>query len=701
MKKSGILKYQFLQLSYGFILDMAIIFLMSFGIYLISKNLNISLIISAFILLAYGFYVFINRQKLIKKAKNVIHQKNPSLEYSLGLSNITTSNKLQKIQLEHIKSQTIRLDFKTNKWYLLLGLALILIVYKNLPSLKNQVKSSVGNISTINEIKPLKLEIIKTKLLINSPAYTLLPSKTQSDLSCTAYINSKLSITIGLNKSENISVYLNNSLGQKIKMIQTQNEYTSTQTLIKSGIYGYEIVENDSLVYTSPFYTLEAISDKAPLIKPTESNLYKTYTDKDAKILKLTAEISDDFLVKQCLLIVTVARGNGENIKFREEKYPIKTSPFKSKNIRQELDLQKLNFKPGDELYYYWAAIDNMEPEPNFSKSDSYFIIYEDSTTKNIIDNNSMAMNILPEYFRSQRQIIIDTEKLIKAKSKLQKSVFENTSNELGFDQKSLRLRYGQYLGEEFESNIKNESEAESENPLDGFRHDHDSEEQADNHEMEHNHEESKTEDEDPIAAMMEQYVHAHDDAEVNTFYEESTRSLLKMALEQMWQSELHLRLYEPEKALPYENKALEYLKTAQQKARNYAQKTGIQVSPIKEKEKRLKGELDKINKTQRISKRFLENETKLAIMYILDNLENGEEITKNKQRLLSALRLLPENRNLISLAQAVLSKKNDEKKYKDLKTRLMALLNYQKNTNDNSKMKHNEVLKSKFLQNL
>lgn len=701
MKKSGIHKYQFLQLSYGFILDMAIIFLMSFGIYLISKNLNISLIISAFILLAYGFYVFINRQKLIKKAKNVIHQKNPSLEYSLGLSNITTSNKLQKIQLEHIKSQTIRLDFKTNKWYLLLGLALILIVYKNLPSLKNQVKSSVGNISTINEIKPLKLEIIKTKLLINSPAYTLLPSKTQSDLSCTAYINSKLSITIGLNKSENVSVYLNNSLGQKIKMIQTQNEYTSTQTLIKSGIYGYEIVENDSLVYTSPFYTLEAISDKAPLIKPTESNLYKTYTDKDAKILKLTAEISDDFLVKQCLLIVTVARGNGENIKFREEKYPIKTSPFKSKNIRQELDLQKLNFKPGDELYYYWAAIDNMEPEPNFSKSDSYFIIYEDSTTKNIIDNNSMAMNILPEYFRSQRQIIIDTEKLIKAKSKLQKSVFENTSNELGFDQKSLRLRYGQYLGEEFESNIKNESEAESENPLDGFRHDHDSEEQADNHEMEHNHEESKTEDEDPIAAMMEQYVHAHDDAEVNTFYEESTRSLLKMALEQMWQSELHLRLYEPEKALPYENKALEYLKTAQQKARNYAQKTGIQVSPIKEKEKRLKGELDKINKTQRISKRFLENETKLAIMYILDNLENGEEITKNKQRLLSALRLLPENRNLISLAQAVLSKKNDEKKYKDLKTRLMALLNYQKNTNENSKMKHNEILKSKFLQNL
>ncbi|MCU7371185.1 hypothetical protein PEC18_09965 [Paucibacter sp. O1-1] len=65
-----------------------------------------------------------------------------------------------------------------------------------------------------------------------------------------------------------------------------------------------------------------------------------------------------------------------------------------------------------------------------------------------------MAVNIMPEYFRSQRQIIIDTEKLIAKRKKLPTKEFASISNEIGFDQKVLRLRYGQYLGEEFETSI-------------------------------------------------------------------------------------------------------------------------------------------------------------------------------------------------------------------------------------------------------
>ncbi|MEZ4904627.1 MAG: hypothetical protein R2822_24205 [Spirosomataceae bacterium] len=47
----------------------------------------------------------------------------------------------------------------------------------------------------------------------------------------------------------------------------------------------------------------------------------------------------------------------------------------------------------------------------------------------------------------------------------------------------------------------------------------------------------NENDEKDPVAAILEEYVHAHDDAEANTFYEQSTRALLKMALEQMWQS--------------------------------------------------------------------------------------------------------------------------------------------------------------------
>ena len=110
-----------------------------------------------------------------------------------------------------------------------------------------------------------------------------------------------------------------------------------------------------------------------------------------------------------------------------------------------------------------------------------------------------MAMNIMPEYFRSQRQIIIDTEKLIAKRKKITDKEFKSASNEIGFDQKTLRLRYGQYLGEEFENSIGGgnplpDNADKDGDILKGFRHAHDEGEhdhdQAEKHEEEHHHHE-------------------------------------------------------------------------------------------------------------------------------------------------------------------------------------------------------------------
>lgn len=120
----------------------------------------------------------------------------------------------------------------------------------------------------------------------------------------------------------------------------------------------------------------------------------------------------------------------------------------------------------------------------------------------------------------------------------------------------------------------------------------------------------------------MEQYTHSHDNAETNTFYEQSTRSLLKMALEQMWQSELHLRMYEPEKALPFENKALEYLKSAQRKARAYVKKSGYDPPPIKEQEKRLTGEMKEMVTDLHSNKFYRDIQTQQLAAEILGFLE-------------------------------------------------------------------------------
>jgi hypothetical protein len=170
---------------------------------------------------------------------------------------------------------------------------------------------------------------------------------------------------------------------------------------------------------------------------------------------------------------------------------------------------------------------------------------------------------------------------------------------------------------------------------LHGFVHAHDQgEETAESggHEG-HNHGGSKKEsdDKDPVASILEEYVHSHDDGEANTFYEQSTRTLLKMALEQMWQSELHLRMYEPEKAIPFEKKALEYLKSAQQRARTFVKKTSFDPPPIKEKEKRLTGELKNYNEAYFSEKVYTQQQAERLVAEVLGIVENHTEGQKLK----------------------------------------------------------------------
>ena len=63
--------------------------------------------------------------------------------------------------------------------------------------------------------------------------------------------------------------------------------------------------------------------------------------------------------------------------------------------------------------------------------------------------------------------------------------------------------------------------------------------------------------------------------------------------------------MYEPEQALPFEKKALDYLKIVQQKARSYVKKTGLDPPPIKEKETRLTGEFKNVNASVRQARTY------------------------------------------------------------------------------------------------
>lgn len=565
-----------------------------------------------------GFVAGVGLTRVFRNKKltaiSLIHQYVGGTEHSLHLLDKSELNLAEQLQMERIAGR--QFDFPFSKLYrgsgayagLLVFAAAFHFIYPTLNFDKKDEEVSIiehiirqkENLIVIPEFKSAKIAIIP-------PAYTKLPKRESNDLNVSTLSGSLLQWKITFTQSENLEVRLANNRGEEIAFRKQQGSFIHSDRLTGSGLYAIKGYWKDSLVYQSEFYRLEAIPDLAPKIEPASKELYNYHFLKDKKTIRISAKVSDDFLVKQAFIIATLARGSGENVKFREVKFPLSPTDFKQASLQKEINLNELNFAPGDELYYYWAAIDNKTPQANFSKSDTYFLVFKDTAQVEEAELATMAVNIMPEYFRSQRQIIIDTEKLIASRKKLAQKQFASVSNEIGFDQKVLRLRYGQYLGEEFETSIGGAgappSGADGGNMLDAFTHKSDGEGEAAErrasepaHEHDHGKEHSDAGEKDPIAALMEQYVHAHDDAETNTFYEQSTRSLLKMALEQMWQSELHLRMYEPEKALPFEHKALEYLKSAQHKARTYVKKSGYDPPPIKEKEKRLSGELKEIS---------------------------------------------------------------------------------------------------------
>ena len=117
----------------------------------------------------------------------------------------------------------------------------------------------------------------------------------------------------------------------------------------------------------------------------------------------------------------------------------------------------------------------------------------------------------------------------------------------------------------------------------------------GENQEMEHaghNHEHEilpeGAEEEEATIAELEPYAHFHDIAEEVTYYDATTSSKLRAALANMWDAELHLRMGNPQKALPYEYRALKLIKQIQQASRIYVERVGFEPPVIKVAEKTL-----------------------------------------------------------------------------------------------------------------
>jgi len=357
-------------------------------------------------------------------------------------------------------------------------------------------------------------------------------------------------------------------------------------------------------------YAIEIIRDQSPVIEIEGLKPFVSFDYDEEKAISFTTVISDDFGIGEATIIATVSKGTGESVKFREEtlNFDNNFNPgAKNIQLKRKIDLDNLKMEPGDELYFYIQASDLKTPRPNISRSETYFAVIKDTASIGFGMESTLGVDLMPDYFRSQRQLIIDTEKLISQRPSLPKANFNSTSNDLGFDQKSLRLKYGQFMGDENEAaigdmgNTAQPVNEEPEDPLAQFTHDHDGENEHNLVAHDHAEEVEEEEESDPLS----EFLHDHGDPESATLFTDNLRSQIRQALDIMWDAELHLRLFEPEKSLPFQYRALSLLQEIKNSARIYVHRIGYDPPPIKE-DARLTGKIDEVSgfqKTEELEK--------------------------------------------------------------------------------------------------
>ena len=365
-------------------------------------------------------------------AVQLIHQTVGDAEYSLPLLDKTNLNLAEQLQLDRLSRRIQHVSVPGVLWRNAGGYALTLLlamgVYAGYPLLqqpdaKRPQLKALELVKTEAEKPPTPPVFKSASVQIQPPAYTKLPTRRATDLNVISIAGAVLTWQVGFSNGKNLSVRLVNSRGKEQPFRAAGNGFAYQDRLLNSGLYAIKAYwkrpdKPDSVVYQSDFYRLEAQPDLATKIEPLSKELYTYHFLKDPKKLSVAAKFSDDFLVANAFIVATVARGSGESVKFREIRLPLSSTNFREATLSKILDLNALQFAPGDELYYYWAAFDNRQPTPNFTKSDTYFVVYKDTTALEDGELATMAVNLMPEYFRSQRQIIIDTEKLIAGRKK-------------------------------------------------------------------------------------------------------------------------------------------------------------------------------------------------------------------------------------------------------------------------------------------
>jgi hypothetical protein len=482
------------------------------------------------------------------------------------------------------------------------------------------------------------IAVLSKQVLIEPPAYSLAnASEAQQyseSLDINALIGSEAHWWFTFSDTTK-DYYLNFSNGEREKLSHASDgRFHLKKTLTSSMVYHLSITDSNLPLAEdfSLIYNIQLKADNAPKIRfISPKSTVTEFSEKANAALVSQVQIFDDFAITEVEILASIAKGSGEGVKFRDQTFKFdrseliagKTHYFKS------WQLSELDMEPGDELYFSVLAKDNRAPLPQTTRSATKIVRWLEVGQQGI-SADGILIDFMPEYFKSQRQIIIETIELIEDKAELDTDKFNETSEILGVAQSSLKEKYGQYLGDESEGqqsvgvtfddehgtsehNVAEHSSEKAKRPNIQVHDEHggsnavitatDSNRALDSG---HSHETTDANNSNDISgkmAIINRYGHNHEDSDIGVMGSQDPKALMKKSLENMWQAELHLMLSQPEQALPYEQKALKLLKLAKKAERIYVKRLGFEPPPVTE-QRRYKGEQKEIlaNKLQRSS---------------------------------------------------------------------------------------------------
>jgi hypothetical protein len=294
--------------------------------------------------------------------------------------------------------------------------------------------------------------ITKVELLVTPPAYTRRAAFVPTAATFQCPQEARVRWLVRVNRTVKSAPLLEiGSQKLPLRPVAGQaNQFETEQVLRASALYRLRYAGQ-----TSDDYAIDVRPDQAPTIRLQTPKPYTLIAARGTRPeVPVKATLRDDYGLTRAELVITVAQGQGEAVKFHEVRRDLSgglSGQPAETTVASLLNLPKLGLTYGDELYFYVLARDN---HGQSARSDAFLVQWQDTAAATSALDMGMGVNTAPAYFRSERQIIIDTEKLIAEKPKLTATEFSNRANALGFDQQSLRLRYGKFLGEEAEKGL-------------------------------------------------------------------------------------------------------------------------------------------------------------------------------------------------------------------------------------------------------